>query len=74
MDFGEKFRAGSLTLFIIHLEHGQKRFAGHGNGTELAHALLAFLLLFQQLFLSGDVAAVALGQHVLAHASRFHGR
>src|SRR5438132_14411251 len=30
------------------------------------HALLAFLLLLQQLALARDVAAVALGQHVLA--------
>ena len=34
---------------------------------ELPHSLLALFLLFQQLFLSADVAAVALCQHVLAH-------
>src|SRR3546814_13496051 len=32
----------------------------------LAHALLAGLLLFQQLPLAGDIAAVALRRHVLA--------
>ena len=34
---------------------------------EVSHLLLALFLLFQQLFLSGNVAAVALGKHVLAH-------
>src|SRR4051794_19679764 len=31
------------------------------------HPLLALLLLLQQLALAGDVAAVALGEHILAH-------
>ena len=37
------------------------------HGAEVAHLLLALLLLFEQLLLAGDVAAVALGEHVLAH-------
>ena len=40
---------------------------GQGDAAQLAHLLFALFLLFQQLFLAGDVAAVALGQHVLAH-------
>ena len=38
----------------------------HLHGAERAHFLFALLLLFQQLLLPGDVAAVALGQHVFA--------
>jgi hypothetical protein len=37
------------------------------DAADLLHALLAGLLLFQQLLLARDVAAVTLGQHVLAH-------
>src|SRR5690349_10420481 len=36
------------------------------HATDGLHALLALLLLLQQLALTGDVAAVALGQDVLA--------
>uniref|UniRef100_A0A0N4ZLE2 Glucosamine_iso domain-containing protein n=1 Tax=Parastrongyloides trichosuri TaxID=131310 RepID=A0A0N4ZLE2_PARTI len=36
---------------------------------ELAHPLLALLLLLQQLALAGDVATVALGRHVLAQGA-----
>ena len=38
---------------------------GDLDGTNLTHALFTFLLLFQKLALTGDVAAVALGGHVL---------
>ena len=34
---------------------------------ELAHPLLAFLLLLQKLPFASDVTAIALGEHVLAH-------
>ena len=36
---------------------------------EHLHALLAGLLLFEQLALTGDVAAVAFGEHVLAQCT-----
>src|SRR6266508_1286528 len=36
------------------------------DATNPAHPLLALLLLLEQLALAGDVAAVALGEHVLA--------
>ena len=54
-------------VVAVQLEHGGKGLAGEGDAAELTHLLLAFLLLFQQLFLTGDVAAVALGQNVFAH-------
>ena len=54
-----------MNLVFVQLQNGHEGFAGHGNGTEGTHPLLAFLLLLQQLLLTGDVAAVALGQHVL---------
>ena len=49
-----------------HLERGQEGFLRDLDLADLAHALLALLLLLQELALAGDVAAVALGQHVLA--------
>ena len=57
---------GSIVV-AVELEDCGESLAGQGDRAELAHLLLAFLLLFQQLLLSGDVAAVALGQNVLAH-------
>ena len=45
-------------LIVAHLEHGKEGFAGYLHGTELAHALLAFLLLLQQLLLTGNITAV----------------
>ena len=51
---------------VADLERGQERALRNLDLAELAHPLLAFLLLLQQLLLARDVAAVALGQHVLA--------
>ena len=56
-------RQGSL----IQLEDRQERLRGNLDTAQGAHLLFALLLLFQQLLLPGDVAAVALGQHVLPH-------
>src|SRR6266511_4430515 len=49
------------------LKDGQEGLLRHLHPTDLLHALLAGLLLLEQLALAGDVAAVALGDHVLAH-------
>ena len=56
-----------LIVIAVELQHGREGLAGEGDAAELAHLLFAFLLLFEQLLLAGDVAAVALGQNVLAH-------
>src|SRR5439155_23599159 len=49
------------------LEHREKRLLGDLDAAHLLHALLAFLLLLEQLALARDVAAIALGGDVLAH-------
>ena len=54
-------------IFAVQLEYSHKCLGGQLNRAEGTHFLLAFLLLLQQLLLAGDVAAVALGKHVLAH-------
>src|SRR5699024_5322603 len=48
-------------------ERGDERLLRDLDGPDVLHALLALLLLLQELALARDVAAVALGQHVLAH-------
>src|SRR5271168_5421594 len=50
----------------IHLQRGDERFLRDVDLAELAHLLLAGLLLLEQLALAGGVAAVALGGDVLA--------
>src|SRR3990172_7949012 len=54
-------------LPFVHAEDGQEGFLRDLDGADPLHPLLAFLLLLEELALAGDVAAVALGQHVLAH-------
>src|ERR1700741_1878521 len=49
-----------------HLRGGDEGFLRDLALAELAHALLALLLLVEELALAGGVAAVALGGHVLA--------
>src|SRR5918993_1114728 len=62
------------SLLLADLQHREEGFLRNLDGPELLHALLAFLLLLEQLALAGDVAAVALGQHVLAdRLDRFAG-
>ena len=56
-----------FNLLLIQLQNAHKRLLRNLHVADLAHALLAFLLLLQQLALTGNVAAVALGEHVLAH-------
>src|SRR5262249_45602200 len=59
-----KFIPGALLAF--HLQDGEERLLRNFDRPHLLHSLLARLLLLQQLPLSGDVAAVALGEDVLA--------
>src|SRR5450755_4914737 len=56
----------SIGLFSD-LQHREKSLLRNLDLADLFHALLAGLLLLEQLALARDVAAVAFGQHVLAH-------
>src|SRR5918999_2344260 len=49
---------------VAHPKHRQERVLGDLYGPDTLHPLLAFLLLLEQLSLAGDVATVALGDHV----------
>src|SRR5581483_9905532 len=51
---------------VITRQDGDEGFLRNLHGTHHLHPLLAFLLLLQQLPLTGDVTAVALGEDVLA--------
>src|SRR5690348_9447971 len=51
---------------VIAGEHRDEGLLRNLHGTHHLHALLALLLLLQQLPLTGDVTAVALGEDVLA--------
>src|SRR5207237_9484022 len=51
---------------FLHPEHREERFLRDLDLAYRLHPLLAFLLLLEELALAGDVAAVALGEHVLA--------
>src|SRR5499426_2635495 len=56
------------------LEDGQEGLLRHFHFADLLHALLTLLLLLEELALARDIAAVALGGHVLAHGlDRFPG-
>ncbi|MBG9887033.1 hypothetical protein ABE10_10920, partial [Bacillus toyonensis] len=55
-----------VLAFDVAGQRGDERLLGDLHAADHLHALLAFLLLLQELALSGDVAAVALGEHVLA--------
>src|SRR6266480_7475495 len=54
-------------LPVVHAKDGQESLLRDLDGTDPLHPLLAFLLLLEELALARDVAAVALGEHVLAH-------
>ena len=54
-------------LIFIQFQHAHKGFLRNLHVSYLAHPLLTFLLLLQQLLLSGNIAAVALGEDVFAH-------
>src|ERR1019366_95102 len=52
--------------FTPDLQYRQEGLLRNLDLSHLLHALLALFLLFEQLALARDVAAIALGQHVLA--------
>src|SRR5262245_19008142 len=51
---------------LVQVEHREEGFLRHLDAADRLHPLLAGLLLLEQLALAGDVAAVALREHVLA--------
>src|SRR5215471_13975466 len=55
-----------FTLFFSDLKDGEKRLLGNLDAPDGFHALLARLLFLEELLLSSHIAAVALGEHVLA--------
>ena len=48
---------------------GDERLLRHLDMAEHLHTLLAGLLLFEQLALTGNIAAITLGEHVLAQCA-----
>src|SRR5208337_1840627 len=58
-----------LLLLFTHAQYRQKRLLRNVHFANSLHALLAFLLFFQQFAFARDVAAVALGEHVLAQGA-----
>ena len=61
-------RLGSQrALLLVYLQDGHEGLLGHFHVADGLHALLAGLLLFEQLALTRNIAAVALCRHVLAH-------
>ena len=57
-------------MLTIHFQRRDKRFLRDADLAELAHALLAFLLLLQKFALARHVAAVAFRRHVLAERAQ----
>ena len=54
-------------LVLVHLESGYEGCLRNFDTAKLAHLLLAFLLLVQQLAFARYIAAIAFRRHVLAH-------
>src|SRR5574344_1265547 len=54
------------SIYSVDLQDGHERFLRHLDAADRLHALLAFLLFLQQLALTGDITAIALGQYILA--------
>src|SRR5579862_12886 len=55
-----------FSLLALDLQDGEERLLRDLDASHLLHPLLAGFLLFEELPLSRDVAAIALGEHVLA--------
>src|SRR5690606_40670740 len=54
------------SISVVRLQHRQEGFLGNFYVAHLLHALFAGFLLFEEFFLAGHIAAVALGDHILA--------
>ena len=63
-----------LTKALVQLQHRHEGGLGDFHLADLAHPLLAGLLLFEQFAFTRDVTAITLGGHIFAHlAYRFAG-
>src|SRR5580704_16143758 len=60
-------RSAALLRALLGRQGRDEGLLRHLDPADDLHPALAFLLPLQQLALAGDVAAVALGEHVLAH-------
>ena len=58
-----------LSVFVG-FEDLHKHFGRDFYSADLAHAFFTLFLFFEEFFLAGDIAAIALGEHVLS--DRFH--
>ena len=54
-------------LALVHLQHCEECLLRDLDSSDLLHSTLALFLFFEELSLARDVAAVAFGDHVLAH-------
>src|SRR5580704_12883356 len=59
--------AESVVRFASHFQHRQESFLRNVHAPHPLHALLAFLLLFEEFPFAADVSAIALGNHVFAY-------
>src|SRR3954466_11200731 len=64
--FNDRNVCEAMTGSVVELEGGDEDVARNLDASDRLHLLLALLLLLEELALAGDVAAVALGEHVLA--------
>src|SRR5207248_3246301 len=69
--WGARTGSSAISCLVADPKHREERLLRDLHRPHHLHALLAFLLLLEQLALSGDVTAVALREHVLA--LRLHG-
>src|SRR2546428_4839350 len=68
---GARTGTWASSLFVLDPQHGEEGLLWDLDRSHHLHALLAFLLLLEELLLPRDVTAVALGEHILA--LRLHG-
>ena len=58
-----------VMLFIIQFQNTHEGFLRDLYITDLTHSLLTFLLFFQKLLLTGNIAAVTFCKHIFSHGS-----
>ena len=61
------YKFAACLVITVQLQHAHKCFLRNFYRAQLPHSLFTLFLLLQQLFLTGNIAAVALGKHVFPH-------